>query len=207
MVTADNRELTNSRPIPQGRQRASSSQTRGLIVDAAQALFSEVGYEQTSIEDIVVRSGISVGSIYHHVGGKAAIFREVATQVISEQAKASHTAIAEALTSGERDAVELYLCGASAYLMSAWRNRQVSRVILSDDRPTGFTGVQEDLERRMIAGTRDIVLGNPPTQDLSSAAVIALLRSGSEQLIDVADEQTAEAVIAYYIGLLRRLSS
>jgi hypothetical protein len=59
----------------------------------------------------------------------------------------------------------------------------------------------------MIAGTKDIVLGAPPTQELSSAAVIALLRTGSEQLMDVTDEQTAEAIVRYYIGLLRRLGT
>lgn len=206
-MTAENLELTNIRRVPKSRQRASSAHTRSLILDAAQALFSEAGYEQTSIEDIVVRSGVSVGSIYHHIGGKAAIFREVATRVIAEQARASHTAVAEARASGETDAVELYLRGATAYLLSAWKNRQVSRVILSDDRPTGSTGVQEDLESRMIAGTKDIVLGAPPTQELSSAAVIALLRTASEQLMDVTDGQAAEAVVRYYIGLLRRLGT
>lgn len=206
-MIADKLELANSGRVPPSRQRASSSDTRRHILEAAQALFSEAGYEQTSIEDIVSRSGVSVGSIYHQIGGKAAIFREVATLVIAEQARASRTAVAEALSSGESDAVALYLHGATAYLMSSWKNRQVSRVILSDDRPTGSTGVQQELESRMIAGTRDIVLGDPPTQELSSAAVIALLRTGSEQLIDVTDEQTAEAIVRYYIGLLQRLAS
>ena len=43
---------------------------RGEILDAALACFGERGYEGTTIEEIRARSGASVGSIYHHFGGK-----------------------------------------------------------------------------------------------------------------------------------------
>jgi len=44
--------------------------TPRAILDAALACFSEAGYEQTTIEQIRARSGASIGSIYHHFGGK-----------------------------------------------------------------------------------------------------------------------------------------
>lgn len=189
------------------RQWASSGKTRKAIIEAARALFSEVGYERASIDDIVVRSGVSVGSIYHQIGGKAAVFREVALEVLADQARASHSAITAARETGETDPVELYLIGAAAYMRSSWTHRQVSRVMLGDDRPTGFTGTQEALVSRMIAGTRDITLGDPPFPELSAAAVLALLRTGSEQLISADDEPTAEAVVKYYVDLVRRLAA
>ena len=43
---------------------------RTQILDAALACFTEHGYEQTTIDAIRARSGASVGSIYHHFGGK-----------------------------------------------------------------------------------------------------------------------------------------
>jgi AcrR family transcriptional regulator len=43
---------------------------RREILDAALACFSELGYQQTTIEHIRARSGASTGSIYHHFGGK-----------------------------------------------------------------------------------------------------------------------------------------
>lgn len=46
---------------------------RGEILDAALACFSERGYDATTIEEIRARSGASVGSIYHHFGGKEAL--------------------------------------------------------------------------------------------------------------------------------------
>jgi AcrR family transcriptional regulator len=49
------------------------SPRRAAILDAALAAFIEHGVAGASIEDIRARSGASIGSIYHHFGGKDAI--------------------------------------------------------------------------------------------------------------------------------------
>jgi AcrR family transcriptional regulator len=49
------------------------SSRRGEILDAALESFTEHGYERATIDDIRWRSGASVGSIYHHFGGKEQI--------------------------------------------------------------------------------------------------------------------------------------
>jgi AcrR family transcriptional regulator len=46
---------------------------RAAILDAALGAFTEHGVAGASIEDIRRRSGASIGSIYHHFGGKDAI--------------------------------------------------------------------------------------------------------------------------------------
>lgn len=46
---------------------------RREILMAALASFEEFGYEVSTIEDIRRRSGASIGSIYHHFGGKTRI--------------------------------------------------------------------------------------------------------------------------------------
>lgn len=46
---------------------------RDAILGAALECFTERGYAATSIEDIRRRAGTSVGSVYHHFGGKEAI--------------------------------------------------------------------------------------------------------------------------------------
>jgi AcrR family transcriptional regulator len=43
------------------------------VLEAALACFEELGYDNTSIEDIRARSGASIGSIYHHFGRKEVI--------------------------------------------------------------------------------------------------------------------------------------
>lgn len=46
---------------------------RRAILDAALAAFLERGYDTTTIEDIRERSDASIGSLYHHFGGKEEI--------------------------------------------------------------------------------------------------------------------------------------
>src|SRR3954462_4072425 len=46
---------------------------RGAILPAALRLFTKEGYSDTSIDDLRMASGASVGSIYHHFGGKAGV--------------------------------------------------------------------------------------------------------------------------------------
>ena len=54
--------------------------TRRRILDAAQKLFSEKGFEHTSMQDIVNELGnLSKGAIYHHFPGKEAILERTAT--------------------------------------------------------------------------------------------------------------------------------
>ena len=53
-----------------GRKQAGR---RREILQAALASFEALGYEASTIEDIRRRSRASIGSIYHHFGGKAGI--------------------------------------------------------------------------------------------------------------------------------------
>jgi AcrR family transcriptional regulator len=56
-----------------GTRIAGSEARRRAILDAALACFTEHGYAATTIEQIRDRSGASIGSIYHHFGGKEGI--------------------------------------------------------------------------------------------------------------------------------------
>lgn len=49
------------------------AETKGKIVAAAWELFYEQGYEDTTVEEIIVRSGTSKGSFYHYFEGKDAL--------------------------------------------------------------------------------------------------------------------------------------
>src|SRR5690349_22880381 len=50
-----------------------TSARREAILAAALRLFTKRGYSDTSIDDLRKGSGASVGSIYHHFGGKAGV--------------------------------------------------------------------------------------------------------------------------------------
>lgn len=52
--------------------------SRGEILDAALACFTEHGYHQTSVDDIAARAGLSKGAIYWHFAGKRELFLALA---------------------------------------------------------------------------------------------------------------------------------
>jgi AcrR family transcriptional regulator len=56
---------------------ALAATTRTQIVDAAAALFTELGYVGTSISAIAARAGVAVQTIYNAVGNKAAVLSAV----------------------------------------------------------------------------------------------------------------------------------
>jgi len=47
--------------------------TKGKIINAAWDLFYEQGYENTTVEEIIDKSGTSKGSFYHYFEGKDAL--------------------------------------------------------------------------------------------------------------------------------------
>jgi AcrR family transcriptional regulator len=57
--------------------RPSSQPRRAAILDAALDCFVQQGYTATTVEDICRASGASVGSVYHHFGGKDRIAAEL----------------------------------------------------------------------------------------------------------------------------------
>jgi AcrR family transcriptional regulator len=59
--------------------------SRGEILDAALACFTERGYHETSIDHIAARAGLSKGAIYWHFEGKRELFLALVDR-LAEQA-------------------------------------------------------------------------------------------------------------------------
>ncbi len=57
----------------------SARNTRSRIVSAAWDLFYENGYDETTVDDIVERSGTSKGSFYHYFAGKDALLSSLSS--------------------------------------------------------------------------------------------------------------------------------
>ena len=51
--------------------------TKGKIITAAWNLFYEQGYENTTVEEIIEKSGTSKGSFYHYFEGKDALLESL----------------------------------------------------------------------------------------------------------------------------------
>lgn len=58
-------------------RRQSSLKTRCRILDAAEELFAEVGYDGTSIRDVSEKAGVRLALVAYHVGNKETLFDQV----------------------------------------------------------------------------------------------------------------------------------
>jgi AcrR family transcriptional regulator len=121
-----------------GRQWARSGSTRQALLAGALEVFSKRGYEDASIAEIVERSGASVGSLYHHYGGKAGLFLVLWEDHQRTQEEAAAGAVAGARHRGVDDPFELFIEGARAFLEGCFQRRAVARLFLEDAGPQGF---------------------------------------------------------------------
>lgn len=61
----------------QHRRRLPPEERRAEIFDAALAVFSELGYDQATLNDVVERVGVSKGCLYHHFSSKEQLLLEL----------------------------------------------------------------------------------------------------------------------------------
>ncbi len=70
---------------------------RQLLLDAAERLFGQQGYEKTGVQDILTATGLSKGGFYHHFASKD----EVLTALCERRAERAAAHTAEALDAAQ----------------------------------------------------------------------------------------------------------
>ena len=63
------------------RRIQAAATTKADILSAARAVFGSTGFADASLEAITSRANVTTGAIYHHFGGKQALFEAVAETV------------------------------------------------------------------------------------------------------------------------------
>jgi AcrR family transcriptional regulator len=108
------------RRIEQGRT------TRQQLIDVATRLFAERGYQDTPIEAVLEKSGVSRGALYHHFESKEGLF-EAVLEAIEERIAAEIVATA----GGVADPIESLRAGAIAWLRLS-KDPVIRRISLID---------------------------------------------------------------------------
>src|SRR4051812_12605388 len=121
-----------------GRGAGRAQATRASLLAAAREVFSGSGFAEANIADVVSRAGASVGSLYHHFGGKADLYLALFEDYQMRQEERAAAAVRGARGEGERDPFELFLVGAGAYLRGCWEERELARMFLDGGGPPGF---------------------------------------------------------------------
>jgi AcrR family transcriptional regulator len=129
---------------PRTRGRPSKG-AREALLDAGRELFAERGYDAVSTSEIVARSGVSKGAMYHHFPGKRELFEAVYIQV--EDATVQRL-LAEA---GEGTPLAVLRSGTEVYLREAARDGDFARISLTQARPV--LGIER---WRVIAAERGV---------------------------------------------------
>jgi AcrR family transcriptional regulator len=139
-----------------------AEETRVRIVSCARKLFTEKGYADTSINDLVNAAGVTRGALYHYFKDKASLFAEVFTEVAREMVGR----ILQAATEGE-NLWERIRNGREAWLDSC-TEPEVYRIVLIDGR-----SVLDANRRRAIMASIGSVEAN-----LIRSAMELLVQSG-----------------------------
>ena len=133
----------------QARRWAKTGATQQRILDAATEVFATRGFTAATMADVVAVSGASIGSIYHHFGGKSELFLAIFEQMADAVDRRIDAAMRQA---GDRlDGRRVFELHVRAYLEAMWDNRRLARVLTSGDTPAGFEIARRD---RMQAAFR-----------------------------------------------------
>lgn len=67
-----------------GKRERTKASNRRAILDAAQEIFTEMGYGAASIRDVVRRSGLAAGTFYNYFPDKQSVFQAVLEEHTTE---------------------------------------------------------------------------------------------------------------------------
>lgn len=185
------------------RQWSRSSGTREALLRTARQVFLAKGYGEATVADIVEASGISVGSLYHHFGGKPGLFLALWEQFMRDQEERT-TRAAKAVGG----TTERFLAGARAYLEGSWEQRDVATLFLENDGPAEFTTLRRQRGWDWIRGNKRL-LGLDQSRE-SHVLVVLLTTVMGESGREVAaceSEEEARVTIDAVIELVRRMLS
>lgn len=91
-----------STPATSSRRNAVRDLKRGLILDAARALFAEEGFEGASLRAIAVKAGYTPAALYFHFASKEAIYAALLEESLLRLQQRVAAETAEAVAPPER---------------------------------------------------------------------------------------------------------
>jgi AcrR family transcriptional regulator len=169
-------------------------------------VFTSRGFSDASIAEVVERAGSSVGSLYHHFGGKSELFLALWQEHQLAHEQAASKAVAEARKAGVTDPGELFAAGARAFLQGSWQRRDLALLFLSGDGPPGFEVMQRQRGHEWV-GQNDALLHLPdtPLDRLYASVLTSLIGEGAREVAVSANRRQAEKVIDAVLEYARRL--
>lgn len=183
-----------------------TKQTQRALLDAARDVFTEQGFSHASIADVVERAGSSVGSLYHHFGGKNELFLALWQdhQFVHEQAASQ--AVAAYRSAGETDPTALFCIGARAFLEGSWHRRDLAMLFVSGDGPPGFELMRRRRVHEWISQNDALLrLADTSLDRLYAAILTSVIGEGAREVAAAHTRRQADEIIDAVIEYASRI--
>jgi AcrR family transcriptional regulator len=207
-VEAEEAEVETTVQTPEAVSAAAEVSARRALLDAALDVFTERGYTNSSMTEIAARSGIPVGSLFHHYGGKRGLYLALWEEFQEDQERRTAAVVAEARGQGVTDPIALFVAGARAYLEGAWVWRRIGRLLQREDGPSGFDALRRQWDRSWVRRNARL-LRVDETRRAGRVRVIVLttvIGGAARELSDCADMAEAQEIVEEVCGILAHLS-
>jgi AcrR family transcriptional regulator len=185
-------------------KRSRASDTKAMLLAAAREIFTSAGYADANVVDIVERAGSSVGSMYHHFGGKSDLYIALYDDYQSRQRHRSARAFRLALAAGQQDALELFIVACRAYLDGCWEERELAQLFLSGGGPPGFELLMRRGFRHWLTTNSELL--SEQTRPLPDTLVLVLTTIANEAGREVAVQPSRAAARRFIQEILELIS-
>jgi AcrR family transcriptional regulator len=187
-------------------QWARTAGTQRALLDAAREVFVEQGFANASIAEVVQRAGSSVGSLYHHFGGKSELFLALWQEHQAAHEEAASKAVAQAKRAGVTDPFELFSFGARAFLEGSWQRRDLAMLFFNGDSPPGFEVIKRQRGHQWIVQNDTLLRLSENSFDRLYASILtSLIGEGAREVAAASNRRQANKVIDAVIEYVRRL--
>jgi AcrR family transcriptional regulator len=212
------RPAAQESPDPGSDTGGRAAVTRRALLAAARDVFTASGFSEASIADVVAKAGASVGSLYHHFGGKADLYLALYEDHASQQEARAAEAVAAAKVEGVTDPVALFVAGGRAYLDYCWQERDLSRLFLAGGGPPGFELFRRRRDRdwirrnaQLLTSSADAASDPDPDTDVAFEALVLVFTTvmgAAGHEVSLSDSEVAARRLAdEVLGLVVRMGN
>jgi AcrR family transcriptional regulator len=183
-----------------------TAQTRKSMLQAAREVFSEHGFADSNVSEVVARAGSSVGSLYHHFGGKAELFTALWERYRDEQHTAAAAGVAAARADGVTEPFALFEAGARAYMLAAWGNRDMVRLFYDGDSPPGFQKLLRHSGKKWVQDNFKLLGANDsPVNRVLVALLTSFMGDARREVASARSSKEARQMVETMMAVLARL--
>jgi AcrR family transcriptional regulator len=186
---------TAGRPV---RRQARGERRMAEILDAALALFAEVGYEAASTNRIAARAGISPGSLYQFFSNKEAIAEALSARLATEVG-AAHAAAFDGAATAELPLDELLDRTLDPLLAFGLAHPGTKALLAGPDAPAQLAAATRPLQEALLGRTAAVIGSRAPgllpaERDRAALVAVQIVRAMTGPIAAAAGAERAALV-------------